>query len=293
MEASTSSESCLQGGEESEDTKLTTAEEEEEADEYIQRLVEKETSIDELPRDLFISGSWIQEARSDAIKYILDKRGLFGFSIETAYLSVKYFDRFLSRRSIDGKQDWAIRLLSIACLSLAAKMEECRVPSLLEYPMELYKFESKLLHIMELLVLNELEWRMGLITPIAFTRYFVMKFSKNCRGNAQTPIDQGALESKSMEIMLRVMEDIKLIGYRSYVLAAAATLLALDQGLKKDTIEVKINALPRSGFIKIDDLLFCYNQMRGLDTEEYEFIESIIVSPPLSPKEEGEINGDE
>nr|GLL48944.1 cyclin-D5-2-like [Ipomoea trifida] len=284
MEASTSSVSCLQGGEDT-NKLITSAAEEEDEDEYIQRLVEREISIDGLQRDLFISGPWIQEARLDAIKYILGTGGLFGFSIQTAYLSVTYLDQFLSRRSIDGEKDWAIKLLSMACLSLAAKMEECRVPSLSEYPMEGYNFETKLLQRMELLVLNALEWRMGLITPFAFTRYFVVKFSENCRGNAQSPIDQGAVVSRSMEIMSRVMGDIKLMSYRSSVLAAAATLLALDQGLIKDTIEVKINALPTTGFIKIDDLLFCYNQMRELDTQKNELLECSIVTPPLSPNQ--------
>lgn len=67
METSTSSVSCLQGGE---DTKLTKAEEEN-GDEYIQRLFDREISIDGLQNDHFISGSWIEEARLDAIKYIL------------------------------------------------------------------------------------------------------------------------------------------------------------------------------------------------------------------------------
>ena len=124
-----------------------------------------------------------------------------------------YFDRFLSRRSVDvsfllpfqcqsfllqdspfdyqclffvvefvnvvqSEKLWAIRLLSVACLSLAAKMEELKVPMLSEFFLEDYNFESKFIQRMELLVLNTLEWRMCLITPFAFLHFFITKLCK-------------------------------------------------------------------------------------------------------------------
>lgn len=71
---------------------------------------------------------------------------------------------------------WAIRLLSIACLSLAAKMEECQVPSLSEYDVEECSFDADVIQRMELLVLNTLEWKMICVTPFTYLSYFVTVF---------------------------------------------------------------------------------------------------------------------
>lgn len=149
-------------------------------EEYIESLVRSETSFektsvlsDDCPR---MSKSWLKCARLDAIKWILDARTYFGFHYRTAYLSVVYFDRFLSRRQVGNERFWVVRLLSVACLSLAAKMEEHRVPSLSDFPIEDFDFENKVIQRMELLVLNTLEWRMNTTTPFAYLGYFMLKF---------------------------------------------------------------------------------------------------------------------
>lgn len=69
----------------------------------------------------------------------------------------------------------------MACLSLAAKMEEQRVPLLSEYPIEEYRFENKVIKNMELLILSTLEWKMGSPTPFAYLHYFFTKFCTDSR----------------------------------------------------------------------------------------------------------------
>lgn len=72
---------------------------------------------------------------------------------------------------------WAIRLLSVACLSLAAKMEECRVPALSEfYHIDEYNFHGNVIQIIQLIVLHTLEWKMNVVTPFAYLCYFISKF---------------------------------------------------------------------------------------------------------------------
>jgi len=79
---------------------------------------------------------------------------------------------------MQGEKDWAMRLLSIACLSLAAKMEECNVPGLSQFQLEDdYVFEGKVIQKMELFVLSSLDWNMGIITPFSFLSHFIKKFS--------------------------------------------------------------------------------------------------------------------
>ncbi|KAK4387600.1 Cyclin-D5-3 [Sesamum angolense] len=101
-------------------------------DEYIKVLLDREIASGGLKMEEFLQSSWIQ-ARLDGIHYILRTREVLGFGVQTAYVSVTYLDRFLSRRSVDAEKLWAVRLLSMACLSLAAKMEESVVPALSEF----------------------------------------------------------------------------------------------------------------------------------------------------------------
>lgn len=92
---------------------------------------------------------------------------------------------------------WAIRLLSVACLSVAAKIEECHVPMLPEFPVSGYGlFESKAIQRMELLVLTELEWKMGSLTPFSYLNYFIHKFAAN------EEISKELIISNSVELIL-------------------------------------------------------------------------------------------
>ncbi|CAH9111044.1 unnamed protein product [Cuscuta epithymum] len=269
---------CTESGsglnDEGDDSTLISGEDEDEDDEYIQVLLDKETSINGgFPKlDLSQDGneSWVQEARSDAIHYTLKTGGAFGFGMRTVYLSITYLDRFLSRRTIDRERWWAIRLLGIACLSLAAKMEESRVPALTEYPppMEnLFTFESTSIQRMELLVLNTLDWKLRFITPFSFTPYFLSKFI--------TPHShmhrKSSILSTTMDIIFNAIRDAKLMSHMPSVLAAAATLLALDGGLVKEGMEVIISALPSGGCLNIDDVFWCYKKMKELERDKKEF----------------------
>lgn len=73
-------------------------------------------------------------------------------------------------------KNWAIRLLSVACLSLAAKMTELKAPALSDFPADEYNFESNTIHRMELLVSTTLDWRMHSITPFNFISCFIPCF---------------------------------------------------------------------------------------------------------------------
>ncbi|KAA8537849.1 hypothetical protein F0562_027571 [Nyssa sinensis] len=234
-----------------------------EEDEYIEMLLDREIGVigfKSLQSSHDMTGNWIKCARLEAITWILKTRAIFGFRFQTAYLSVTYFDRFLSRRAIDSEKSWAIQLLSVACLSLAAKMEECRVPALTEFPVEEYNFNSKVIQRMEFLVLNTLEWKMGSITPFAYIHYFITKFCKD-----SPPRN---IVSRTVDLILAIMRDINLLDCRPSVIAGAATMAALDQELTRQTLECKINAFSSSRFLEIGDVFYCYNRMRELEMEK-------------------------
>lgn len=145
------------------------------------------------------------------------------FSLHSAYVSVTYLDRFLLRRTIDVNPDldpiicvtifilflgrrenssmiltggwgpvdlqsgqpWVMQLLSVACLSLAAKMEEIRVPPFPEFPAGEYQFDSGAIQRMELLVLNTLEWRMSPVTPFVYLSFFATKLAGDVAGGGE------------------------------------------------------------------------------------------------------------
>ncbi|BBH05898.1 cyclin d5 [Prunus dulcis] len=161
--------------------------------------------------------------------------GNFGFQFQTVYLSVTYFDGFLSKRSIDDGKLWAIRLLSVACLSLAAKMEECKVPALSEFQVQDYNFESKVIQRMELLVLNTLEWKLGSITPFAYLHYFINKFCAESRPKG--------LFSDAIRLIVAMAKEIDLIDTRPSIIAAAAVLAASDGQLTRKMLELKMSVV--------------------------------------------------
>ncbi|CAN1311118.1 CYCD1-1 [Linum perenne] len=98
----------------------------------------------------------------------------YNFSPLTAYLAVNYLDRFLYSRRMPKTEGWPLQLLSAACLSLAAKMEEPMVPTLLDLQVESAKFvfEPRTIGRMELLVLSVLDWRLRSVTPFSFIGFF-------------------------------------------------------------------------------------------------------------------------
>ncbi|KAK6277604.1 hypothetical protein POUND7_017927 [Theobroma cacao] len=238
-------------------------------EECVQMLFDREMSLGFKKNESLVLSNWLKYARLEAITWILKTRAVFGFRFQTAYLSVIYFDRFLSRRSIDSEKSWAMQLLSMACLSLAAKMEEIKVPALSEFQSEECNFKSKVIQRMELLVLNTLEWRMSSITPFAFLHFFITKMCK------ESP--PGHLVSKTVQLILAIMREINLMEHRPSVVAAAATLRALDQRLTRKALECTMNSVSYCGFLEIEDVFTCYSLMQKLD------IPKSVNSPDLSP----------
>ncbi|KAK8517502.1 hypothetical protein V6N12_016352 [Hibiscus sabdariffa] len=109
-------------------------------------------------------------ARKEALDWISKVKARYGFNALTMVLAVNYFDRFILSFKFQKDKPWMGQLAAVACLSLAAKVEETQVPLLLDLQVEEaeYVFDSKTLQRMELLVLSTLQWRMNPVTPISF-----------------------------------------------------------------------------------------------------------------------------
>lgn len=112
-----------------------------------------------------------------------------------------------------------MQLLSVACLSLAAKMEETCVPLLLDFQLfePRFVFESRTVRRMELLVMASLKWRMRAVTPFDFVDCFVREISAS---------DFHRLFARASDLILNTHRVIDFLEYRSSTIAAAAVLSA-------------------------------------------------------------------
>ncbi|KAL9997137.1 putative cyclin domain-containing protein [Helianthus debilis subsp. tardiflorus] len=228
-------------------------------DRYIRSLIDKETKsndygcvcVDQNSRNS------LKCARLDTVNWIFSIREILGFNFRTVYLSLTYFDRFNSRRVIDSGKEWAIQLLGIACLSLAAKMEEQTIPTLPHYKAQGYNFENSVIQRMELLVLTTLEWKMCGITPFAYLHYFVSKICDECDRNE-------LLVSKAIGFVLDFSKEVNLMDHRPSVVAIAAVLLACDDQLTRSTLECKIGVVSSLHSLDKECIYRCYNLLKEL-----------------------------
>ncbi|KAF1893345.1 hypothetical protein Lal_00001807 [Lupinus albus] len=122
-------------------------------------------------------GTVLEGARSEAVLWILKVNAHYSFSALTAVLAVNYLDRFLFSFRFENGKPWMTQLAAVACLSLAAKVEETQVPLLLDLQVEdcKYLFEAKTIKRMEILVLSTLEWKMNPPTPLSFLDYIIRR----------------------------------------------------------------------------------------------------------------------
>ncbi|KAK8646682.1 hypothetical protein V6N13_120462 [Hibiscus sabdariffa] len=226
-------------------------------EECLQMLFDREMRFGCNQSEALVLSNHLKYARLEAITWILKARATFGFRFQTAYLSMIYFDRFLSRNSIDSEKSWAIHLPSVACLSLAAKMEEIQIPALSEFQIEGYNFASKTIQRMELLVLDTWEWRMSLITPFAFLHFFIKELCK-----ASPPHH---FISCIIRIIFFTTKEIIVMEHRPSVVAADAILRALNQRLTRKELERRMNSVSFRGFLETEDVYTCYNLMQKLE----------------------------
>nr|QWX39178.1 cyclin [Populus tomentosa] len=162
-------------------------------------------------------------ARCEVVEWILKVNVHYSFSAVTAILAVNYLDRFLLSVHLEKDKPWMAQLAAVACLSLAAKVEETQVPLLLDFQVEesKYVFEAKTIQRMETLVLSTLKWKMNPITPISFLDYITRRLGLK---------DYLRLEfiKRSERILLSVVPDSRSMLYVPSVMATAVMLYIID-----------------------------------------------------------------
>ncbi|WCJ17998.1 CYCLIN D1 1 [Euphorbia peplus] len=167
-------------------------------------------------------------ARQDSITWILKVRAYYKFRPATVFLTINYLDRFLSTHSLPAN-GWPFQLLSVACLSLAAKMEEVHVPLLqdLQILEPGFIFEPKTVQRMELHVMANLNWRLRSITPFDYLDYFISKLHSYLE-----PEIYNRVFAASSDLILSTTRVINFLGFRPSTIAAASVLYAAGEILQ-------------------------------------------------------------
>ncbi|CAN8251525.1 unnamed protein product [Cochlearia groenlandica] len=194
-----------------------------ESKEIITEMIEKEENqslSDDYIKRLQSGDFDLIVKRRDALFWILKACEEHRFGPLCICLAVNYLDRFLSVHDLPSGKAWTVQLMAVACLSLAAKLEETAAPTLIDLQVgePEYVFEAKSIQRMELLVLNRLEWRLRAITPCSYIRYFLRKMSKCDQEPSNTLI------SRSLQVIASLTKGVDFMEFRPSEVAAAVAL---------------------------------------------------------------------
>ncbi|XP_073047495.1 cyclin-D3-2-like [Primulina eburnea] len=169
------------------------------------------------------SGFEPSPSRAEAVEWILKVAAYYSFSALTAVHAVNYLDRFLYSFQSHTERPWMNQLVAVACLSLAAKVEETQVPLILDLQVEeaKYAFDSKTIQRMELLVLSTLEWKMNPVTPHSFLYYI----SRNLGSKSSLSKD---FLRRSESLLLSIICDCRFVCHLPSALATATMLYVIN-----------------------------------------------------------------
>ncbi|CAL9057707.1 unnamed protein product [Musa banksii] len=144
----------------------------EDRDNSLRDLLEREHQY--APRRGYLAylrqSSNLSAARTRAVRYIAQVCSRLNLATGTAFSAVNYLDRFISMNCVMRWEEWMVDLLSVACLSIASKMDEVSIPSWYDLQMEdlSHSFAASTIQEMELMVLERLDWRLACITPLSY-----------------------------------------------------------------------------------------------------------------------------
>ncbi|XP_065873308.1 cyclin-D4-2 [Euphorbia lathyris] len=216
------------------------------SEDTVREMVERE--IKHLPRQDYLrrlrSGDLELSTRREALDWIIKAQTHYNFGAVSVCLSMNYFDRFLSVYQLPDKA-WAVQLLAVACLSVAAKMEEISVPFSVDLQVgePKFVFEAKTIQRMELLLLFTLKWRMQAITPCSYLDYFLSKMN-NGNQNVMT---------RSLELIVSIIKGIDFLEFRPSEIAAAVAIFV--SGGAEDQAVPGFTHIEKDRVIKIIELI--------------------------------------
>ncbi|KAI3806694.1 hypothetical protein L1987_22608 [Smallanthus sonchifolius] len=191
-------------------------------------------------------------ARQQTVDSISKVHAQFNFGPLCAYLSVNYLDRFLAVYELPDNKPWMMQLLAVTCLSLAAKMEETEIPTILDLQgcESRFVFEAKTIQRMELIVLSTLKWRMQSVTPFSFIDSFIRKLNDGGQSQSQSQTNSGSLILKSTQLILGLIQGIDFLEFQPSEIAAAVAISVVGIEVDKTPISALCEHLKKERVLK-------------------------------------------
>nr|GEX96802.1 cyclin-D4-1-like [Tanacetum cinerariifolium] len=197
-------------------------------------------------------------ARQQAVDWISKVHTHFSFGPLSAYLSVNYLDRFLAVYELPKDKPWMIQLLAVTCLSLGAKMDETKMPLILDMQEaggSRFVFEAKTIQRMELIVLSTLDWRMKSVTPFSFIDSFIGKINDKSQFLSQSQVSSRSLILKSTQLILGLIKGIDFLEFHPSEIAAAVAIYVVGIEVEKNQISAIFEFAKKERVVKCMQLV--------------------------------------
>ncbi|CAN4095277.1 unnamed protein product [Withania somnifera] len=247
------------------------------SDECVALLIKKE--CDHMPCGDYLgklrNGDFGLGARGEILDWLYKVNSHFKFGPLCLYLSVNYFDRFLAAYDLSKEKTWTMQLLAVACLSIAAKMEETKVPLPLDLQIKGAKFvfEARTIQRMELVVLKTLNWRMLAVTPFSFTDYFLKKINGDQTASR-------SLISKAVNVILGTLKGIDFLEFKPSEVAAAVAMSVVEKNETVSTEEATFGLLQQVQEERVKKCVEFIQESSLLSN----FVSDPVASTPLVPQ---------
>ncbi|OQU84123.1 hypothetical protein SORBI_3005G231400 [Sorghum bicolor] len=187
---------------------------------------------------------------------------MLGLTVTTVFNAVNYLDRFLSINCHLCWEAWMVELVSVACLSIACKLDEVNIPSLHHLQMEEVMSNSFLpatIQDMELTLLKALQWRLACVTPYSFLQLLLPLLTPHTT-TTTTP-------SRCIRLLIRSLTEPSFIRFDPSVVASSALgcVVALEDHQTYGYISRLIRPhCPATAMDEADDGDECFRMMETL-----------------------------
>ncbi|KAF8087402.1 hypothetical protein N665_0587s0009 [Sinapis alba] len=242
----------------------------------IQNNYNEETNDEALPDSLFLVGvqhmpsshyfhslkssAFLLSNRKHAISSIIQYSRKFDDQSLT-YLAVNYLDRFLSNQDMSQAKPWILKLISLSCVSLSAKMRKPEI-AIRHLLVEGEMFDAQMIERMENVILGALKWRMRSVTPFSFFSFFLSLLELK-----DNPLVlKHSLKSQATDLTLNLQHDIKFLEFKPSVIAATALLFASSE-LCSLQFPCFSNRIYQCTYVNKDELMKCYKAIQERDNE--------------------------
>ncbi|XP_077236885.1 putative cyclin-D7-1 isoform X2 [Tasmannia lanceolata] len=173
-----------------------------------------------------LQSSDLVDARLRAIGWIIKTHYRLNFSLGVVFEAVNFLDRFISLNRSKKWKYWMIELLSVACLSIAAKSNEVFIPPLIEFQMEDldHSFHPCMIQRMELTLMMALGWRLSCVTPYSYVDLLTWHLDSLL----PQPLHV-ALTARMKELLLSALSDPKFSEFRPCTVAVSAFRCSVEE----------------------------------------------------------------